>query len=135
MKITRIYAMARPARPAAERELVWEGAGSAGSIAERAGRLARLVATAAMAEIDQDDGDRVISLLRQIAPTPVDRLATNPEFSTGALIVKERMRRLEARGGKHLPPTQWQEEDRQVVVAVAATLSRRYRTYLSADEK
>ncbi|MBZ9650328.1 hypothetical protein K9B33_22615 [Sphingobium sp. 3R8] len=119
----------------AERLLVWEAAGSEGSIAERAARLARSVAAAAMAEIDQDEGDRVIALLRQLAPSFVDRLATDPEFSTGALIVKERVRRLEARGGKHLPQSEWCEENRQVLHAVAATLARRYRTFLSDVEK
>lgn len=131
----RIFAMARPARPAAERDLVWEAAGTVGPIAERAGRLARLVASAAMDDIDRDDSDRVIGLLRQLAPSPVDRLATSPEFSTGVLVMKERVRRLEARGGKHLPPAAWAEDNRQVLSAVASTLTRRYRTFLSEGRK
>lgn len=135
MIVSRPFAMARPARPRAERLLVVEAAGRSGTIVERATRLARAVATTAMGAIDRDEADRVIELLRQLAPTSVDELASGPDFATGDLILRERVRRLEARGGKRLRAEQWAEEDREVLEVVVATLARRYRNYLSVSSK
>ena len=131
----RVFAMARPSRPASERALVLEAASSSGTAAERAARLAKAVAATALDEIDREDAERVIGLLRQLAPTAVDQLATAPEFATAEMIVRERVRRLEARGGKRLSPPNWADEDREVLRAVVATLSRRYRTYLSGGRR
>ena len=129
--ILRVFSMARPSRPASERALVVEAASASGTAVERATRLAKAVAAIALDEIDREDAERVIGLLRQLAPTAVDQLATAPEFATAEMIVRQRVRRLEARGGKRLSQPQWADEDREVLKAVVATLSRRYRTYLS----
>lgn len=103
-----------------------------GTVSQRAARLAHAVASASMEDIDRDEADRVIGLLRALAASAVDRLATNPEFGTGVLILRERVRRMEARGGRHLAPSEWKDDDRAVLKAVTATLSRRYRSYLSS---
>ncbi len=129
----RVFAMARPSRPLGERDLVSTADSGAGTVSERASRLALSVANASMADIDRDDADRVIGMLRALAPTAIDRLANDPEFGTGALIVRERLKRLEARGGKHLHPSDWKDDDRAVIKAVASTLSRRYRSYLAGS--
>lgn len=131
-----VMAMARPRRPEAEREAVREAvAGSTGSAIERARRLAHAVASAALADIDRDPADHVIVLLRGLSPSPVDRLSTSAEIDTSGLIVAERLRRLRARGGRRLSERETEAEDAEVLGAVAATLSRRYRKILSAQAK
>jgi hypothetical protein len=132
--IQRVHAMARPTRPIAERDLVRVAAAGAGSALNRARRLGRAVAEAAIADIDMDPADRVIGLLRALAASPVDRLANDPMFDTGALIVAARLARLRARGGRHLPEREWPAENREVLASVASTLARRYRVHLSDDD-
>lgn len=126
-----VYAMARPRRPAAERAAVIAAAGRQGSAAQRAARLAETVARAALADIDGDPADRVIAALRSIEPTPVDILATDAEIDTASLIVAERVRRMQCRGGRRLAERAWPADDDETVRAVAETLARRYRKQLA----
>lgn len=129
--IVAVYAMARPRRPAVERDLVRQAAGRAGGAAERAVRLARRVAAATMLEMDAEETDRVLQLLRAIAADPMTRLASDPEIDTAALIRSEREKRAAGRGGRRLRERDWPAEDREILAAVSDTLSRRYRAMLA----
>ncbi|WP_126172854.1 hypothetical protein [Altericroceibacterium xinjiangense] len=128
----RVYAMARPRRPALERVAVIEAAGDRGSASCRATRLAETVAAEAMRRIDADPAEAMIAALRLLDPSAVDILAADAEIDTASLIVAERVKRLEARGGQRLPEREWRHEDRATVEAVASVLARRYRKYLQA---
>ena len=129
--VLRVYAMARPRRPAAEREAVRAAADGRGSAAQRASRLADRVAAAALSYVDADPADRLLEIVRA-DKSPIDTLATDAEIDTASLIVAERKRRLECRGGQHLPERQWLIEDRATVAAVASQLAERYRRHLRA---
>lgn len=131
MIVSRVFAMARPCRPDAERLALIAAAGDAGTATERAARVARLVAAAALQDVDLSPADRIVTLLRMASGDPIDRLATDPEIDTAGLIVAERVRRLEARGGRRLPESEWQIEDREIARAVAGKLSARYRKLLA----
>jgi hypothetical protein len=121
-----VYAMARPRRPDAEREAVLSAPAGDGSAAQRARTLARAVVSAAVQDMDQDPGDRLVSLLMPLSVTPIARLATDPEIGTAGLIVRERMRRMEARGGRRLQEWEWCREDREIAATVTAVLAERY---------
>lgn len=126
-----IMAMGRPARPFAEREAVRAAvAGMTGSAAQRARRLASTVAEIALREIDGDSGDRLLLLLRALDASPAAVLATDAEIDTGATIRAERVRRLEAAGGRRTPPAEWDAEDRDVLRVVTDQLAKRYARHL-----
>ncbi len=127
----RVFAMARPRRPDAERDAVREAARGQGPAKQRAAWVARRVAVAALQDIDLDPNDRIVKLLRLASGDPVDRLATDPDIDTASLILAERQRRAEARGGRRLPEREWAREDREIVQAVSARLAERYRRLLA----
>lgn len=122
----RVWAMARPRRPDAERVAVLAAVDSNGSAEARAMRLARVVVQETIADIDRDPSERVIALLRSLDPSPVQSLASDPEIDTAALIRSERQARLDGRGGRRLREAEWAIEDREVSRAAVATLARRY---------
>ena len=126
-----MFAMARPRRPEVERAAVVEAAAGAGTVTARAARLARAVAAAALAQVDLLPDDEIIGLLRALDPSPVARLALDPAVDTAALIIVERVRRLEARGGRRLAEREWRDEDQAILAAVATILARRYRAMLT----
>ena len=127
----RVFAMARPRRPATEAEIVRAAlAGQAGTAAQRARRLALAVAELALRDVDGDPGDRVLLLLGALDASPAAKLATDPQIDTAAMIRSERAQRMEARSWRRLPEREWNTEDRQTVAAVADTLAKRYARYL-----
>lgn len=126
---SRIYAMARPRRPAIECQLVRAAAPTSGSVAQRATAVARAVAAEALVAIDETEP--VVSILRALATDPVSTLARDPSIDTGATIRIERARRADARGGRRLPEAEWQGEDREILKMLRDTLARRYRAHLS----
>lgn len=128
--ISRVFAMARPRRPEQERLAVLEGANGRGTASQRAARLAADVTALAIEEVDISPDDRVLSLLRDLAPTPARTLATDPTIDTAGLILAERTRRLASRSGRRLPEREWTQEDREIATAVTAVLMRRYRRIL-----
>lgn len=133
--IVAVYSMARPRRPAIEKHAVLAAAGTDGSMSRRATRLADRVARAALEYVDADPADRLLAILHGEDRAPIDTLATDAEIDTASLIVAERMRRLEARGGQHLPERQWLVEDRATVKAVADILAERYRRFFRSQAK
>lgn len=128
--ISRVYAMARPRRPGAEKLAVRAAADGPGSAKARAQRLARAVAVRTLEEMDRQPHEQVITLLATLDPSPVAVLATDADIDTAALIRAERARRAEARGGRRLPEAEWPAEDRDVLESVRATLAERYRRHL-----
>jgi hypothetical protein len=124
--------MGRPRRPDAERVAVLAAAGTQGSVQARAVRLAKRVVADTMAEIDRDPAERVIALLRDLDPTPLRALATDPEIDTAAVIRAERQARLDGRGGRRLPELEWPIEDREVARAAVAILAKRYARMIRA---
>lgn len=129
--ISTVFAMARPGRPAAEREAVLEAAAQmTGSHAQRARRLAHAVAQLTLREIDGPAVDRVLLLLRTLDATPAAVLATDPEIDTAAMIRAERIRRLEAAGGRRSLPAEWPAEDRELLRIVTDQLAKRYARHL-----
>ena len=131
MIIGRVYAMARPGRPAAEREAVRAAAAAmTGSAAQRARRLAREVAEQALADIDGSPAERVILLLNAFDPSPLARLALDDEIDTGAIIRAERSRRMEQRRWRRLPEAEWAAEDRDIIDCAAQQLAKRYQRHL-----
>lgn len=124
--ILRVYAC-RPARPASEKEAVKRAVQAYhGSISSQAQRLAAAVAVEALREIDENDADAIISLLRAIGRSPVNQLATDPVIDTGALIRADRADAAAARGGRRLPEADWPAEDRRTLRNVTAKLAQRY---------
>jgi len=126
-----VFAMSRPRRPAAERDAVIAAAGPTGSAAQRARRVAQAVALAAIADVDRDPAERILALLRDLSPTPVDVLATAPEMGTAQMILSERVQRLRNRGGRRLSERAQDSEDKEIIAAVASVLSERYRRLLA----
>ena len=127
----RVYAMARPRRPVAEREAVLAAAGEIGSAKCLAERLARAVAAKAMEFVDADPADRMIALLGGESDDPVRTLAHDPEIDTIGLILAERKKRLECLGGQWPSERQWAAENRRTLEAIAATLAQRYRRMIA----
>lgn len=130
-----MWAMARPARPTLERELVRAAAaGARGSARTVALDLARRVIAETLASLDAPDDD-VAALSRALAamiePTPLRQLATDPNIDTAALIRSARLVRFEARGCRHLPECEWPADRRMVAAITADTLARRYRQHLA----
>lgn len=133
--IVAVYAMARPARPERERELVRElTAGMGGTARARATRAARLVAAEAVAFLaaDPDDvTDRVLLLARaSLSRTPAYLLATCPEIDTAAIVLGARTRRFQARGGRQIGPDAWARETEEVVAETSTLLAERFRRHL-----
>lgn len=130
-----VYAMARPRRPVVERQAVLAAAIGKGSQSQRAAQLADRVAVAALKYVDADPADRLANMLRDRDRTPVSILATDAEIDTASLIIAERVRRLESRGGQLLQERHWTAENRATVAAVAAQLTERYRRFLRTQAK
>ena len=122
----RVFAMARPKRPARERELVICAAGVDGRVSDRARRLAGRVAAEALADLDTAPSDRIISTLRGLDPSPSIQLAVDRDVDTAALIRAERQRRLESRLYRRLSPAEADAEDLSILEAVANKLNNRY---------
>lgn len=132
MIVSRVYAMARPARPAVEGELVRAAlANQPGTAARRARSLAATVARQALAAIDGDPADRALLLLDALVCSPAARLALDEAIDTAALVRAERARRAEARGWRRLSDAQGCAEDREIVAAVTAALTKRYSRHLA----
>lgn len=125
----RVFAMARPRRPASEREALFAAAGESGSARARAARVARQV-VAYLAAADGEDPSDVPALARrlaaQLSPTPIDTLATSADADTAALIRSRRLAAFEARECHQLGPDAWAAETRKIMREVEAILSRRY---------
>ena len=129
--ILQVFAMARPSRPSAEKHAVRLAASNMdGSIQRKAVVIARAVAAAALREIDADPADAIALMLQPQKHGPIESLAGDPEIDTGAIIRAARIRRMQDRGCRHLPPTLWERENREVLREVAGSLSRRYARHL-----
>jgi len=125
--------MGRPGRPPAERQAVLEAAAQGrGSKAQRANRLAARVAAGALLHLDSDPAERVLSLLSGLDHSPLARLIADPAIDTAAAIRAERAARAEARGWRRLSDLEAAAEDRAIIVAVTALLSKRYARVLAA---
>lgn len=127
--VSRVFAMARPSRPPIEAALVREAAAQLGGCASvKARQLAEAVTRTAIEEIDMQEG--LVSLLKALGASPVDRLATDEEIDTGSMIIRERVERLSARFGKRLHESAWAAEDAAIMKAIVPQLARRYVRYL-----
>lgn len=137
--ISRVFAMARPGRPAVERATVIAAARqlAPGMSARRAAELiARRVAAAVVRDIETADSDNLILQLDQLAsiltPGPVTTLATCPDIDSAALVRRHRLAAFEARGCRHLRETEWAAERAGLIQALTATLTQRYARHLRA---
>ncbi len=132
--IVRVFAMARPRRPACERDAVIAAARPDGTAAARARALARDVAQAAIEDIDRAPEDRLMLLLAPEPVSLVQLLATDAEMGASALVVRERLRRMEGRSGRRLREWEWRAEDREISSTVTAALAKRYARYLRVQK-
>lgn len=127
MIVGRVYAMARPCRPASERAAVREAvAGTHGSNAQRAARLAGTVAQASLQNLDGDAAGRLLSLLAMLGSSATAQLIADPDIDTAAAFRAERAARAEARGWRRLSEIEADEEDRQILASVTDLLRKRY---------
>lgn len=133
--VQRVFAMARPARPSIERDLVRLAAGDAGTASAQAKRVAQRVAATAMEALDRDPADRVVDLIRLLANDPITILATDAEIDTAAAIRKARRDRMEGRGYRRQSKAEADGEDEEVRSEVAGKLAERYRRLISQRVK
>jgi hypothetical protein len=131
-------AMARPARPPREAQLVIAAAAVLRS-EERgdclqgvARRLAERVVAAALEELGRSDSfaTALAELERSLAPSPVADLATDPEIDTAAEITRRRLDRYAARCCRQLSDREWEAETREIAAEAVATLANRYCRHL-----
>ncbi|MBO9510925.1 hypothetical protein [Erythrobacter sp. A6_0] len=131
--LLRVYAMARPARSAIEGELVAAAAGEIGvkgSKLAKARAVARRVAVLALADLRDLGNDPVPALRRvevSIATPCLANLAACPDLDAAGMVRAEAVRRFEANGCQWLAPADRENADREVVEAVAARLTERFR--------
>lgn len=131
--ISRVFAMARPARPTIEATaVVGAAAQMSGSMAQRAQRIARAVIEQALRDIDGDPTERMLLLLDSLDASPIARLATDPIIDTGAMIRGSRAAFMEARGWRRPTAAEWDAEDRRLILECARRLSKRYARHLSS---
>ena len=126
-------AMARPRCNPIERELLPQAARelrALGSRSAKAKAIAREVARIALLDVMANDEDTAmrIDLARAKLEIPaVAALATIPELDTAAIITAEAVRQFEARGCRHLYPSEWEIANAALREAVTKRLAGRYR--------
>lgn len=125
--------MARPRRPAAERDAVRALALPNLSARCNAGRIARGVVAAFLADLARDDAmERALfDVQHRLEPDPLHSLATMAEGGVGERFRRERMARFEGRDCRQLSPTDWQAETESIAATVTTYLARRYRDFLN----
>lgn len=126
----RVFAMARPRRCAREGELLRVAATELqidGST--RAQALALAEAVAALAVLPFVAGDEFAAQLDRTAAA-LAALASDPAIGVEAVAVAEALRAFEARGCRHLPPTEWSRADAALRSAVRNRLVERFRKAL-----
>lgn len=128
--VSRVFAMARPRRPASECDAVIAAARPEGTAAARARALARAIVEAAIEDIDRTPEDRLMLLLAPEPVSLVQLLATDADMGVTALVVRERLKRMEARSGQRLREWEWRTEDREIISTITAILAKRYARYL-----
>lgn len=129
----RVFAMARPARPMAERDAVRAAAPCHGSARARARWVASAVARAAIAAVDRDPLDGLADLLRPRTASPIDQLATNADYGATRLVIAYRSQRVVDRGGQRPREIEWLLEDRMAAASIEAALAERYRRFLRTE--
>lgn len=98
----------------------------AAAIAVEVARLAVIDVTAS----DDDLGAKLELATAHLEQPALTCLATDPEIDTASIVVREAVRRFEARGCRHLGPSEWSCADASLRDAVATRLSGRYRRAL-----
>lgn len=129
-----VMAMARPRRPASEREAVRGIAKGMADLSavEAARQIAKAVVSAYLADMARtDDLERALANARQVMdPDPAHDLATAFDSAVAVKFAKERLHRFEARGCQQLGPNEWQRETRAIAAMAEKYLARRYRDFL-----
>lgn len=128
----RVYAMGRPSRPQMEAlQLRAAASGIAGSIRRKAQIISERVARLAMEDTEHDAEAAFAAALARAqaldAPSPLFRLATEPEINVAESIHNERARRFADRGYRQLDREGWARETREIEAVVARRLAERYR--------
>lgn len=133
MNRPRVFAMARPARPAIERDLVQaaEPTFRRASKSATAAAIARAVASDCIAFLEDDPLSTALEKLQpRPAASPIVTLARCADTDTTALVTASRTRRFVARNCQELGPTRRNAETAEILVEVSAILAERYRRLL-----
>lgn len=132
------WAMARPARPAREAQLVAAAAvivrsDDPGRCDQSVARLiAERVVAAALEDLQRADSFAVAlaELERSLAPSPIVELARDPTIDTSAEITRRRLERFAARCCSQLAEREWETETRDIAAEAIVTLANRYFRHL-----
>lgn len=135
-----VMAVARgPARPPLEARLVREAVDALAHRTAPQEPLARDLARRVVEELAAflvEPDDPLLSALgemnRQVFPTPVVVLATNPEIDTLALFIDARVAALRDRNGRGLSDVEDVRECRTILKGMQERLARRYLRHLRA---
>lgn len=127
-----VCAMARPRRPAAERDAVRGLASPTLSARRNADLIARKVVRAYLADLERDDpmARALFDVQQRLEPDPAHTLATAHDSAASERFVRERKARFEARGCRQLSRSDWERETAKIATVVRAYLSRRFRDHL-----
>lgn len=128
-----VMAMARPRRPAAERDAVRALANPSLSARRNADLIAGRVVRAYLADLERDDpmARALFDVQQRLEPDPAHALATARDSGASERFVRERTARFEARGCRQLALADWESETAEIAKAVRAYLSRRFRDHLA----
>ncbi|MBX9859345.1 MAG: hypothetical protein K2Y20_07105 [Sphingomonas sp.] len=128
-----VMAMARPARPVVEAELVRIAAAALPadlSASRRAEMIAQRVAVAVVEHVDQRGDAHLSNLLMALANDPIARLAIDPLVATGAMLASFREAAMNARDWRYPSPAERDAENALAINQLAAKLAARYRRHL-----
>lgn len=124
--------MARPRRPAAERDAVRALANPNLSARRNAELIAGRVVRAYLADLARDDAmaRALFDVQQRLDPDPAHTLATAPDSAATERFMRERKVRFEARGCRQLSSEDWERETGEIAAIVCAYLARRYRDHI-----
>lgn len=136
MTLHRVFAMARPRRPACERVAVIAAAAALAPGASARAK-AKAVASAVITELLEDAErcdpfDRAMFEARQaIAHDPVVAIVADAQIDLAGMLRRERLIEFEARGCVQLGPAEWERETLAICARLTARLEARYRKLFS----
>lgn len=135
-----VFAMARPARPAAEAEAVRRAAElvrletGLRAVQPVAREIAKRVVEQMLVDLHLDEFAALLAA-RTAPACPFRLLATCPEVATLDAFVGRRVTRMEARGGRYLSPGEQAVEQREISYEIERQLASRYaRTITPSSE-
>lgn len=128
-----VRAMARPARPQAERAAVLAATAAyppSWAVTRKASALASKVVAEVLRELQSDP---LLTTLEQLTgQSPVLTLATDPEINTLDEIVERQVERLRARNGRYLSNLEQRAELIAIAAEVEPLLAGRFERHLRA---